>query len=375
VKSKLSQEPLYCSNPSADLEPYLTQISQQIDKVFAGGAFILGPEVSAFECEFSDYINQPFGIGVANGTDALELALRCCDLEPGDEVITVSHTASATPTAILRAGGTPVFIDIEADTFCMNPDLIEPHLSSRTKAIVPVHIYGHPADMERINAIAKKNKIAVIEDCAQAVGSVSAGKKIGAFGDFSCFSFYPTKNLATLGDAGFVCTNSERHFKRLMALRQYGWRERFQSLELGLNSRMDELHAAILRVLLPHLDVQNEKRKKVAKRYQDGLSTLPVTLPISRPLNDHVYHLFVVQVENRDQLISFLNARNIYPGIHYPKAAHQQAAFSKRVSEASLPVTESLYERCVSLPIYASMSDTDVDRVIRSITDWFHSSF
>jgi len=365
--------PIFCSNPAADFKPYSEEVLNRIQEIASGGSYILGSEVSSFEKEFADYIGQSFGIGVANGTDGIELALRCCNLEPGDEVITVSHTASATPTAIVKAGGIPLFVDIDPETYTLNPALIEPNLSSRTKAIIPVHIYGHPADMGRIIAIAKSHNIAVIEDCAQAAGAAISGRKIGSFGDFSSFSFYPTKNLSTLGDAGLVLTNSRERYEQIRALRQYGWHERFYSSELGLNSRMDELHAAILRVRLKYLNFQNQQRAKIAQRYIECLSRFPIKLPTTAHLSSHVFHLFVIQVENRDELTSFLNARDIYPGIHYPYAAHQQPAFQKRHLTTQLPVTESLYQRCLSLPIYASMTSDEVNQVVESVSDWFSS--
>ena len=363
---------ILCSNPLADYLPYSTEILTAITDVLASGSYILGNEVLSFEAEFKKYLGSQYAIGVANGTDALQLALRCCELQPSDEVITVAHTASATVTAIIQAGGTPVFVDINPQTYTMDPDLLERALTPRTKAVIPVHIYGHPADMPSIMAFAQDHDLTVIEDCAQAHGACIAGKSVGTFGDFSCFSFYPTKNLATLGDGGLVVTKTEEHDAHIRALREYGWRNKFNSEEAGINSRLDELHAAILRVRLKYLDSQNSKRREIASLYQDGLSNSELTLPFADSLAYHVYHLFAVQTIKRDGLVQFLNDRGIFPGVHYPVPAHQQPAFAKYSPAARLPVTEELSKRIVSLPMYPTLGHDEVEIIISSIKEWFN---
>ncbi len=364
---------ILCSNPLADYLPYSTEILTAITDVLASGSYILGNEVLSFEAEFKKYLGSQYAIGVANGTDALQLALRCCELQPSDEVITVAHTASATVTAIIQAGGTPVFVDINPQTYTMDPDLLERALTPRTKAIIPVHIYGHPADMPSIMAFAQDHDLTVIEDCAQAHGACIAAKSVGTFGDFSCFSFYPTKNLATLGDGGLVVTKTEEHDAHIRALREYGWRNKFNSEEAGINSRLDELHAAILRVRLKHLDSQNSKRREIASLYQDGLSNSELTLPFADSLAYHVYHLFAVQTIKRDGLVQFLNDRGIFPGVHYPVPAHQQPAFAKYSPAARLPVTEELSKRIMSLPMYPTLGHNEVEIIISSIKEWFNA--
>ena len=361
-----------CSNPLTDYLPYSTEILTAITDVLASGSYILGNEGLSFEAEFKKYLGSQYAIGVANGTDALQLALRCCKLQPSDEVITVAHTASATVTAIIQAGGTPVFVDINPQTYTMDPDLLERALTPRTKAVIPVHIYGHPADMPSIMAFAQDHDLTVIEDCAQAHGACIAAKSVGTFGDFSCFSFYPTKNLATLGDGGLVVTKTEEHDAHIRALREYGWRNKFNSEEAGINSRLDELHAAILRVRLKHLDSQNSKRREIASLYQDGLSNSELTLPFADSLAYHVYHLFAVQTIKRDGLVQFLNDRGIFPGVHYPVPAHQQPAFAKYSPAAGLPVTEELSKRIMSLPMYPTLGHDEVEIIISSIKEWLN---
>ncbi|MEQ8953117.1 MAG: DegT/DnrJ/EryC1/StrS family aminotransferase, partial [Gammaproteobacteria bacterium] len=325
------------SNPKAQYLAMQDELDAAIGRALQSGQYILGSEVAAFEEEFANYLGAKFCTGVANGTEALQLALLACGLGKGDEVITVSHTASATVAALVAAGVTPVFADIDPVTFNIDPDQVEPLITAKTRAIVPVHLYGHPADMTRLQSIADKHGLLIVEDCAQATGAELAGRKTGSFGHAACFSFYPTKNLGALGDGGAVVTSDEALNREVRLLRQYGWEQRYSSAKHGLNSRLDELQAAILRIKLPRLDGLNDLRRELAANYAREISgpVLPVELEGAR----HVYHLFVLRSARRDALQQHLLAHDIGAAIHYPVPVHRQPAYQDKA--ATLPETET----------------------------------
>lgn len=352
------------TDPFAQLDALKPEIDEAINRVLRSGYYILGPEVEAFENEFAEYIGTDYAVGVANGTDALALALRALDIGPGDEVITVSHTAVATVAAIEQAGATPVLVDVEPDFLTLNPSQLEQVLSSRTKAVVPVHLYGQAADLVRIEAFCQNHDLALVEDVSQAHGAELNGKKLGSFGDISIFSCYPTKNLGALGDAGMAVTSDEHLAERLRRLRQYGWEQRNSSIEKGVNSRLDEIQAAVLRVKLLHLDSNNEARISIATAYNKALSKFDIGLPTVRSKSHHVFHLYVAQVENREAFRNLLSDQGIDTAIHYPTPVHQQQAYRGRIrTSEKMRVTEHAARNIVSMPIYPEMTPAQVSTV------------
>ena len=359
---------ILCSNPKAQYLSYKNEIDAALRRVVDKGWYILGEEVKAFEMEFAAYIGVDHAVGVGSGTEAIHLALMACGIGPGDEVITVSHTAVATIAAIELAGATPVFVDIEPYFYTINASYIEKLITARTKAIIPVHLYGQPADIQKVLEIAQKHKLRVIEDCAQAHGARFEDKRVGSFGDLGCFSFYPTKNLGALGDGGMVITNDQNLADRVRALREYGWQERYVSHIKGMNSRLDEIQAAILRVKLRYLDEDNEKRCAVANIYNKELGTTVLSLPKRRNRSTHVYHLYVVRCTRRDKLQTFLKERKIGALIHYPLPVHEQPAYKNRITgSVNLPETERSAREILSLPMFPELSTEDAISVIKAI--------
>jgi dTDP-4-amino-4,6-dideoxygalactose transaminase len=356
-----------CANPKAQYLAHQQEIEGAINRVLESGWYIQGDEGRAFEEEFSAYLGVNYAVGVGSGTEALHLALVACGIEHGDEVVTVSHTAVATVAAIELAGARPVFVDIDPATYIMDPKTLEKGITSKTKAIVPVHLYGHPAPMEEILAIAKAYDICVIEDCAQAHGATYRDKRVGSFGDMACFSFYPTKNLGALGDGGAVVTSNPELAEKARLLREYGWAERYVSHISGWNTRLDEIQAAILRVKLKYLDEDNGARTRLAHLYAMGLSKTGLVLPRVRESADHVYHLFVVGTPVRDRLLKNLLSQNIGAAIHYPVPVHLQPAYEKNA--ASLPNTEKVAREVLSLPMYPELNADQVQFVIDSIKE------
>jgi len=360
------------ANPKAQYLSYKSEIDAAISRVLDSGWYILGKEVELFEEEFSDYIGVGYGVGVGSGTEALHLALVACGIGPGDEVITVSHTAVATAAAITLSGATPVFVDIEPRYFTIEPDCIRKAITSKTKAILPVHIYGHPADMDAIMQIAHEYGLKVIEDCAQAHGAKYKGQRVGSIGDVGCFSFYPTKNLGAIGDGGVVVTDSPDLAEKTRLLREYGWKDRYISSSEGWNSRLDEIQAAILRVKLKYLDEDNLKRTKLAEQYVDGLQRLLLEVPRKRSDCEHVYHLFVIKTNNRKSLRDYLGENGISTSIQYPVPVHEQAKFMSLGQNESLQITEKLAKEIVSLPIYPEVHSKEAEIVINSIKEFCH---
>jgi len=367
----MSDKIIPVANPKAQYDAYARDIDQAVRKVISGGWYILGEQIGLFEKEFAGFIGSRFCIGCASGTDALILALKSVGIQPGDEVITVSHSAVATVAAIELAGGVPVFADIHPLSRCMNPARISALVSEKTKVILPVHIYGQPALMEEILSLARQHHLKVIEDCAQAHGAEIEGKKVGTFGDIGTFSFYPTKNLGALGDGGAVVTNSSELAEYLKALREYGWKERYISAFPGMNSRLDEIQAAILRVKLSHLSKDNARRREIAEHYFSAIDGIHIIPPARIEGTLHAMHLFVAECENRNGLQQFLKKEGIGAAIHYPMAIHQQPAYAGRIRGSNnLPQTEKLYRRILSLPMYPELTDEQVERVCSSLKKW-----
>ncbi len=358
--------------PAVDLPQQYQTLQPELDaatqRVLAGGWYILGPETQAFEAEFAAYIGVPYGVGVASGTDAVALALQAVGVTPGDEVITVSHTAVATAVAVEQAGAKPVWVDIDPVTFTLNPARLEAAISPRTRAVVPVHLYGHPADMSAIIAIARQHNLKVVEDCAQAHGARYQGQRVGSLGDAAAFSFYPTKNLGAAGDGGLVVTPHAEVAERVRLLRQYGWAERYVSRIKGVNSRLDELQAAILRVKLRYLDQWNEKRRQLAAGYAALLAGTPLVLPQTSGEVEHVYHLYVVRAQARDGLLTHLRQYGIGAQVHYPVPVHLQPAYADLdFGSGSLPETERAAQTVLSLPLFPEMTLSKVEEVAEII--------
>ncbi len=368
--------PLLPADPRANYLAHKQEIDQAVHRVLDSGQYILGQEVAAFENEFAAYIGVRNAIGVASGTEALELALRSCGVGPGDGVITVSHTAVATVAAVELVGATPVLVDIDPKTFTMDPhclqEAIKEHRGSRLKAIIPVHLYGQPADMRAIIDIARRHQLLVIEDCAQSHGAAIDGQKTGSWGRLSAFSFYPTKNLGALGDGGAVVTSDSVLAERLRLLREYGFRERYISDLPGMNTRLDELQAAILRVKLQYLRSENARRQEIARIYHAVLSGTPLVLPQFHANVDHAFHLYVVRVKQRDELRAFLRENAVGTLIHYPVPVHLQPAYRGRVviGGQGLHHSEQVCRELLSLPMHPQMTDEQAKHVGYLITRW-----
>ena len=363
---------ILCGNPQAQYLAHKAEIDAAILQVLDKGWYILGEEVKAFEFEFASYIGAAHGIGVGNGTDALHLALKACGIGPGDEIITVSHTAVATVAAIEMAGATPVLIDIEPTYFTMDPAMLEAAITPHTKAIIPVHLYGQPADLASILEIARRHGLQVIEDCAQAHGALYCGQRVGSWGDIACFSFYPTKNLGALGDGGMVVTNNAALAERVRLLREYGWKERYVSYIPGSNSRLDELQAAVLRVKLRYLEADNAARFRLAMMYNQMLGATGLAIPSRRTGASHVYHLYVVRSARRDELQTFLRLHGISSLIHYPMPVHLQPAYRARIRGSdNLPETGRAAREVLSLPMYPEIGQSVIEKVISAVEAFF----
>lgn len=356
---------------SAAYESQKAAIDRAVQRVLAGGWYVLGEEVRRFEEEFAAFCNSKQAVGVAAGTDALLLALKAFDIGAGDDVITVSFTAVATAAAIEMSGARPIFVDVDPKTYTLDPSQLADVLTADTKAIIPVHLYGQPADMDAIISFARANDLIVIEDCAQAAGATYKGRMAGSMGHAAAFSFYPTKNLGAMGDGGAVVCQDARTAERLRELRQYGWRERYISEEVGANSRLDELQAAILRVKLQNLANDNEARRRAAVQYSQMLRDLPLLPPQERANSQHVYHLYVVQTAQREALRAFLAQRDVGTAVQYPVPVHLQPAYTRHGYErGSLPVGEQLADAVLSLPMYPQISEAQVTAVCTAIRDF-----
>jgi dTDP-4-amino-4,6-dideoxygalactose transaminase len=360
-------------SPLAQYRAHQAPIQSAINRVLNSGTYILGAEVEGFEGAFAEFCGGTHAVGVASGTDALILALKAFAIGLGDEVITVSHTAVATIAAILAVGATPVLVDIDEVCMTLDSTALAAAVTPRSKAVIAVHLYGQAADLDSIVVFARRHRLAVIEDCAQAVGGRYHGRRLGSIGDIGCFSFYPTKNLGAIGDGGIIVTSDPTITACVRRLRQYGWDDARQTHEAGLNSRLDALQAAILRAKLPYLDADNERRAAIARRYERGLADLPITTPTARAGAEHAYHLYVIACTQRDALMAYLSDRAIGSAVHYPVPVHRQRGYAERaiVPGSGLPVTERICRQILSLPLYPELSDADVERVIATVRSFF----
>jgi dTDP-4-amino-4,6-dideoxygalactose transaminase len=346
------------------------EIKDAMSKVVDSGWYILGNEVEKFEEEFADYCNTKYCVGVGNGLEALHLILRAYDIGEGDEVIIPANTYIATALAVSYTGAKPVLVEPYERTYNINPDLIEEKINSQTKAILPVHLYGQPADMDPINKIAKKYNLKVVEDAAQAHGALYKNKKAGSLGDAAGFSFYPTKNLGALGDAGAVTTNDKELADKIRTLRNYGSHKRYYNKYKGFNSRLDEMQAAVLRVKLKHLDDWNNERKEMANIYLDNINNEDLVLPYVPDWANPVWHLFVVKSKNRDELQNYLLENNIKTKIHYPIPLHLQEAYNNMdFDKGMFFLSEKISKKILSLPFWIGMEKKSIKFVCQVINN------
>jgi len=361
-----------------DLVNQYQNIRKEMDKaiksVLESGTFIMGPEVEAFEQEMADFTGVKFGIGCASGTEALQIALMTIGIQPGDEVITTPFTFVATAEVIVLFGAKPVFVDIDPLTYCIDVEKIEKAVSKRTKAIIPVHLYGQTADMDPINVIAKKHGLPVIEDAAQAVGAKYKEKPACGLGDMGCLSFFPSKNLGAYGDGGMVLTSNAKYAEQLRIIRNHGSSKRYHHTLLGLNSRLDAIQAAILRVKLSHLAEWNNARKDRAALYSELLKKANVITPVTADTNEHVFHQYTILSEDRDGLRDHLDKAGIANAIHYPIPLHLQPAYKHLGHQkGDFPTAEKISEKVISLPMYPELKEEDIHYIANKIVEYKNS--
>jgi len=354
--------------PFLDLQPEFEELEFEwldaVRRIGRSGAFILGPEVHAFEREFAEYVRAPYAVSVANGTDALVLALKALDIGPGDEVVTTPYSFFATAEVISRVGATPVFVDIDPVTFNLDVDQAARRVTPRTRAVLPVHLFGCPLDMSALGELADDRGLAVIEDCAQACGATHAGRPVGGWGGFGCFSFYPTKVLGCYGDGGIITMRDEAQVERVKSLRNHGASAPFVHDAIGYNSRLDEIQAALLRIKLRRLDESIERRRRVAQWYRAGFAGSDVTTPAS-PHGEHVYNLYTIRTPDRDAVRERLQAAGIGFNLCYPVPLHLQAVYADLgYQTGDLPNSDQASLECISLPIHPYMSEAQVERVV-----------
>lgn len=356
--------------PMVDLKTQYHQLQQDIDKAVLEALescqFILGPNVTGLEKETAACLGSRYAVSCASGTDALHLAVLAAGIGAGDEVITTPFTFIATAEAICYAGATPVFVDIDPMTFNIDAKQIEQAITPRTKAVIPVHLFGQPADMEAIAAICTRHRLTLIEDCAQSFGASTGNSMTGTIGRFGAFSFFPSKNLGGYGDGGMITCASEEDAEKLKMLRNHGSRVRYHHDLIGFNSRLDDIQAAILRVKLQHIERFNQERRRVAHRYSEGLKDL-VGVPFEDGKGTHVYHQYTLLTDRRDVVMAGLSEQQIACAIYYPIPLHRQKVFAGQCADLHLPVAESVAERCMSLPIYPEMTNEQVDLVIKTV--------
>lgn len=369
--------PIRTADPSASYLAYQTEIDDAVHGVLHGGDHSLGPTVERFERAFAETMGARHAVGVNSGTDAIHLALRALGIGPGDDVVTVSHTAVATVAAIEMSGASAVLVDVEPSWLTIDPEAAAQALTPRTRAIVAVHLYGQPADLSALAELCRRRDIALVEDCAQALGASWRRRAAGSFGAAACFSFYPTKTLGTVGDGGMVTTADTDVAHRLTELRQYGWSGDRISHRPGFNSRLGPLQAAILSVKLGHLGEIVAQRRAIASRYTAALAATPLILPSPRPDTEHAYTLYVVRCreeDERDALAAHLAARGILAGVHYPVPVHRQPAYRGRLRTGPLPVTEHAATQVLSLPIYPELTEAQQDAVVTAVAGFFGSA-
>lgn len=358
--------------PLVDLTAQYHSIKEEIDAAvhatLESGHFILGSTVSKFEESIASYLGVSHAIGIASGTDALVLALRALNVGAGDEVIIPAYTFFATAGTVMSLGATPVFVDIDPGNYEIDITHVKDCITPRTKAIIPVHLYGHPADMDAILEIANSHGLKVIEDNAQAFGATYRGKKTGSFGDIGCLSFFPTKNLGAFGDGGMVVTNDPKLAERMRMLRTHGWKKKYYSEEIGYNSRLDALQAAILQAKLPHVDTWNEKRRAVAKRYSEHLTPVGLNVPTECEWGRHVYHLYVIRSNQRDDLQSFLKQKGIATEVYYPLPPHLSIPCRKLgYKEGDFLQAERASHETLALPLYPELTVDQQNEVISAV--------
>jgi dTDP-4-amino-4,6-dideoxygalactose transaminase len=361
--------------PCLDLKGQHQQIKKEVfeafEKVYEQTAFSGGPFVEEFEKNFARFCGTKYAVGVNNGTTALHLAMLALGIGAGDEVIIPANTFIATAWGVSYTGATPVFVDCDPDTWEMDSSQLESKITSKTKAVIGVHLYGQPFDIQAAQKICDKYNLFLIEDAAQAQGAHYLDKPVGGFGVVACFSFYPGKNLGACGEAGGLTTNNADYYKHLQSLRNHGSVVRYYHDEIGYNMRMGGLEGASLTIKLKHLPDWNKKRKEIAGKYHKGIKNPKIKMQVQPPGHDSVFHLFVVTTEKRDEFLKFLNEKNIFPGLHYPVPCHLQKAYaSLGYKKGDFPNSEYLADHCLSLPMYAELSDEDVDYVIETLNSY-----
>ncbi len=357
--------------PMVDLKAQLQAIREDLDRELAKSLdetrFILGPNVQALEEEFAAYCGSRYAVGVASGTDALHLALKAAGIGPGDEVITSPFTFIATAEAIAYVGATPVFVDVDPQTYNIDTSRIEAAITAKTKALLPVHLFGQPADLKELQAIGDKHGLLLIEDCAQSTGADYQGKMTGSFGLAGCFSFFPSKNLGCFGDGGMITTDDEALANEIKVLRNHGSRQQYHHNCIGYNSRLDELQAVILRIKLRQLDTYNRGRRRAAELYNQLLADLPVTTPCTTRDRTHVYHQYTLLADDREQLQQALADEKIASAVYYPIPLHRQEVFAEAYQSTSLPVAEGLSKRVLSLPMFPELENGQVEKICQVI--------
>lgn len=387
--------------PAMNVTRQYASIQDELDKaaldVLHGGQYILGKTVEDFEKAFASYCGVQYAVGVGNGSDALVMALKACGVKPGDEVITTAMSFSATAEAITSVGATPVFVDCTCDTFCIDSAEIQKKVTDKTKAIIPVHLYGQCADMDAINSIAKAHNLKVIEDCAQAAGAIYKGKKAGSLGDVGCVSFFPTKNLGCAGDGGIIVTNNESIYRQCRAFRAHGSGldglytygiqngvevkeedvdfngnlPKYFNFVTGYNSRLDALQAAILSVKLPYLDSWNERRREIAKQYNEKISNPAITKPFVADDNSHIYYVYAITTEKRDELREYLKQNEITSGVYFPVPFHLQKVYEGLGYKlGDMPNAEFVGNHSMVLPMFPELTQEEIDKVIETVNRW-----
>jgi dTDP-4-amino-4,6-dideoxygalactose transaminase len=361
--------------PCLDLKAQHQQIKKEVfeafEKVYEQTAFSGGPFVEEFEKDFAAFCDTSYAVGVNNGTTALHLAMLALGIGQGDEVIIPANTFIATAWGISYTGAIPVFVDCDPQTWEIDASGLEAKITSKTKAVIGVHLYGQPFDINAVQAVCKKHGLFLVEDAAQAQGASYLGKPVGGFGELACFSFYPGKNLGACGEAGGLTTNNSTYYKHLQSLRNHGSVVRYYHDEIGFNMRMGGLEGASLKIKLKYLPSWNQRRKEIAKKYQAGIKNPKITMQVQPKGHDSIFHLFVITTENRDALLKFLNEKNIFPGLHYPVPCHLQKAYAGLgYKNGDFPFAEYLAAHCLSLPMYAELSDEDVEFVIKTLNSF-----
>ncbi len=362
-------------SPFLDLKKQYLQIKEEvrtaIDEVLDHTAYSHGPFVEKFEKNLASYCGTKYALGVNTGTSALHLAMIALGICPGDEVIVPANTFIATAWGVSYVKATPVFVDCDPDTWNIDPSEIEEKITPKTKAIIGVHLYGQPFNIDAVAAIAKKHNLFMVEDCAQAIGAGYKDVKVGGFGEMGCFSFYPGKNLGAYGEAGGITTNNEAYYKHIQSLRNHGSTERYYHDEIGYNMRMDGIQGAVLDVKLKYIDQWNSRRKEIAKIYRAGITNPKIKLQAQPEWSDSIYHLFVVTTEDRDGFMKYLQSNQIFPGLHYPVPCHLQKVYSDLgYKKGDMPNSEYLADHCLSLPMFAELTNAEVDMVIEVINKY-----